>query len=73
MPGWREESCSRPVVVLPDAEPETTTRIISGSAFGWAGQRCLAISVSVTVGEAHEWSRNSIRDVAGSLKVGLAR
>jgi malonate-semialdehyde dehydrogenase (acetylating)/methylmalonate-semialdehyde dehydrogenase len=58
------------VVVLPDAEPETTTRIISDSAFGCAGQRCLAISVAVTVGDAHEWFRNSIRDVAGSLKVG---
>ena len=40
------------VVVLPDADPENTTKIIADSAFGCAGQRCLAVSVTVTVGEA---------------------
>ncbi len=40
------------VVVLPDADPETSTKIIADSAFGCAGQRCLAVSVTVTVGEA---------------------
>ena len=58
------------VVVLPDADPATTTQIISDSAFGCAGQRCLAISVAVTVGEAHGWFRKSIADLGGSLKVG---
>src|SRR5436190_7229657 len=37
------------VVVLPDADMETTTQIVSDSAFGCAGQRCLAISVAITV------------------------
>jgi len=41
-----------PVVVLPDAEMEMAGTIISDSAFGCAGQRCLATSVAVTVGEA---------------------
>ncbi|MGH9941211.1 MAG: aldehyde dehydrogenase family protein, partial [Pyrinomonadaceae bacterium] len=36
-------------VVLPDADLETATQIISDSAFGCAGQRCLAVSVAVTV------------------------
>jgi malonate-semialdehyde dehydrogenase (acetylating) / methylmalonate-semialdehyde dehydrogenase len=58
------------VVVLPDADPETTTRIIADSAFGCAGQRCLAVSVTVTVGEAQKWFRESISAAAGSLKVG---
>ncbi|HWQ52820.1 MAG TPA: CoA-acylating methylmalonate-semialdehyde dehydrogenase [Bryobacteraceae bacterium] len=58
------------VVVLTDADPETTTRIIADSAFGCAGQRCLAVSVAVTVGEAREWFPKSIAEVAGSLKVG---
>ena len=58
------------VVVLPDAEPETTTQIISDSAFGCAGQRCLAVSVAVTVGDSRNWFRKSIADVAGSLRVG---
>ena len=40
------------VVVLPDADMEMTTRIVADSAFGCAGQRCLAASVAVTVGEA---------------------
>jgi len=58
------------VVVLPDADQETTTKIIADSAFGCAGQRCLAVSVTVTVGEAKDWFRESIAAAAGSLKVG---
>jgi malonate-semialdehyde dehydrogenase (acetylating) / methylmalonate-semialdehyde dehydrogenase len=58
------------VVVLPDADPETTTKIIADSAFGCAGQRCLAVSVTVTVGEAKDWFRDSIAASAGSLRVG---
>ena len=58
------------VVVLPDADPETTTRIIADSAFGCAGQRCLAVSVTVAVGEAKDWFRDSIASAAAGLKVG---
>ncbi len=58
------------VVVLPDADRESTTKIIADSAFGCAGQRCLAVSVTVTVGEAKHWFRESIGAAAGSLKVG---
>ncbi|MGA7108986.1 MAG: CoA-acylating methylmalonate-semialdehyde dehydrogenase [Terracidiphilus sp.] len=58
------------VVVLPDADPETTTKIIADSAFGCAGQRCLAVSVTVAVGEAQNWFRESISAAAASLKVG---
>jgi len=58
------------VVVMPDADPETTTQIVGDSAYGCAGQRCLAVSVAVTVGDAKQWFRKSIADLAGSLKVG---
>ncbi|HWE87608.1 MAG TPA: CoA-acylating methylmalonate-semialdehyde dehydrogenase [Terracidiphilus sp.] len=58
------------VVVLPDADQETTTKIIADSAFGCAGQRCLAVSVTVTVGEAKDWFRESIAAAASGLKVG---
>lgn len=58
------------VVVLPDADRDATTKIISDSAYGCAGQRCLAVSVAVTVGEAKGWFPRSITDVAASLKVG---
>jgi malonate-semialdehyde dehydrogenase (acetylating)/methylmalonate-semialdehyde dehydrogenase len=58
------------VVVLPDADPETTTKIIADSAFGCAGQRCLAVSVTVAVGEAKDWFRDAIVSAAAGLKVG---
>jgi malonate-semialdehyde dehydrogenase (acetylating)/methylmalonate-semialdehyde dehydrogenase len=58
------------VVVMPDADPATTTQIVGDSAYGCAGQRCLAVSVAITVGEAKQWFRKSIADLAGSLKVG---
>ncbi len=58
------------VVVLPDADLEMAVRVISESAFGCAGQRCLAVSVAVTVGEAHATFREAIAEVARSLRVG---
>ena len=58
------------VVVLPDADLESTAKIVADSAYGCAGQRCLAVSVAVTVGEAREWFPEMIRETAGSLKVG---
>lgn len=58
------------VIVLPDADMEMTTQIISDSAFGCAGQRCLAVSVAVTVGEAQKPFRDAIASSAAKLKVG---
>ena len=58
------------VIVLPDADMQMATQIISDSAFGCAGQRCLAVSVAVTVGEAQKTFRDSIADAASKLKVG---
>ncbi len=58
------------VIVLPDAEMSTATQIISDSAFGCAGQRCLAVSVAVTVGDAQKIFCDSIADAASRLKVG---
>src|ERR1700678_4577151 len=58
------------VVVLPDADMQMATQIISDSAFGCAGQRCLAVSVAVTVGEAQKTFRDAITDSAANLRVG---
>ena len=58
------------VVILPDADMSMATQIISDSAFGCAGQRCLAVSVAVTVGEAQKTFRDSIADAASSIRVG---
>lgn len=59
-----------PVVIMPDADMETTARIMGDSAFGCAGQRCLAASVAITVGEARNTFKELIADVAVSRKVG---
>jgi len=58
------------VIVLPDADMKMATQIISDSAFGCAGQRCLAVSVAITVGEAQKTFRDSIMASAASLRVG---
>jgi malonate-semialdehyde dehydrogenase (acetylating)/methylmalonate-semialdehyde dehydrogenase len=58
------------VIVLPDADMKMATQIISDSAFGCAGQRCLAVSVAVTIGEAQTIFRDSIAEAAASLRVG---
>jgi len=58
------------VIVLPDADMKMATQIISDSAFGCAGQRCLAVSVAVTIGEAQKSFRDSIAEAAASLRVG---
>jgi len=58
------------VIVLPDADMHMATEIIGDSAFGCAGQRCLAVSVAVTVGEAQKTFRDSISEAASKLKVG---
>ena len=59
-----------PVVIMPDANIETTTQMMGDSAFGCAGQRCLAVSVAVTVGEARDPFTEGIADLAASRKVG---
>lgn len=59
-----------PVIILPDADLEMATRIIADSAFGCAGQRCLAVSLAVTVGAARNPFVEMICDAASSRKVG---
>src|SRR5205085_12138773 len=59
-----------PVIVLPDAEMDMATQIISDSAFGCAGQRCLAVSVAVTIGEAQKTFTDSIAQAASNIHVG---
>jgi malonate-semialdehyde dehydrogenase (acetylating) / methylmalonate-semialdehyde dehydrogenase len=59
-----------PVVILPDADLEMTSRIVADSSFGCAGQRCLAASVAITVGPAHAPFIERMTDVATSRRVG---
>ena len=60
-----------PIIVLPDADMEMTTRIAADSAFGCAGQRCLAASVAVTVGEARHTFTDAIANAAQTRVVGF--
>ena len=59
-----------PIIILPDADMEMTTRITADSAFGCAGQRCLAASIAITVGEARHTYTESIAGAAASRVVG---
>ncbi len=43
------------MVVMPDADPNAVLNALVGSSVGAAGQRCMAISVAVFVGESKQW------------------
>jgi malonate-semialdehyde dehydrogenase (acetylating) / methylmalonate-semialdehyde dehydrogenase len=58
------------MVVMPDAVIDKTVGGIIGSAFGAAGQRCMAGSVVVTVGEAHDRLLPPLRDATEALRLG---
>jgi malonate-semialdehyde dehydrogenase (acetylating)/methylmalonate-semialdehyde dehydrogenase len=59
-----------PVIIMPDADMEMATKIIADSAFGCAGQRCLAVSLAVTVSDARNTFTEMICDAASSRVVG---
>ncbi len=59
-----------PVIIMPDADMEMATKIIADSAFGCAGQRCLAVSLAVTVSDARNTFTELICDAASSRVVG---
>jgi malonate-semialdehyde dehydrogenase (acetylating)/methylmalonate-semialdehyde dehydrogenase len=60
------------LVLMPDADPELTRSGVLGSAFGAAGQRCLAGSLAVLVGSEAEQDRmrDLIVEGAKGLRVG---
>ncbi len=58
------------MIVLPDADPDVVADAVLSSVYGSAGQRCLAGSVIVGVGEAYEPMRERILDGAASLRMG---
>ncbi|BAN48030.1 CoA-acylating methylmalonate-semialdehyde dehydrogenase [Metapseudomonas resinovorans] len=56
-------------IVLPDAHKQQTLNNLAGAAFGAAGQRCMALSVVILVGEAQNWLPELV-EKAKSLKIG---
>ena len=58
------------MVVMPDADMDQATDALMGAAFGSAGERCMAISVAVAVGDAGDALMERLAPRAQSLKVG---
>jgi len=55
-------------VVMPDANKEQSLNALVGAGFGAAGQRCMATSVAVLVGEANKWIPDIV-EKAKTLKI----
>ena len=58
------------VVVMPDADWDRSINVITESFYGCAGERCLAGSVLVPVGEAHREARDRMAASTKALRVG---
>ena len=58
------------VVVMPDADLERSIGVMTESFFGCAGERCLAGSMLVPIGDAHRETRDRMVAAAKALKVG---
>jgi malonate-semialdehyde dehydrogenase (acetylating)/methylmalonate-semialdehyde dehydrogenase len=60
-------------VVMPDADPEMAADALVGAAFGSAGERCMAISVAVFVGDAiADDVLGRMQRKIGAMKVGAS-
>jgi malonate-semialdehyde dehydrogenase (acetylating)/methylmalonate-semialdehyde dehydrogenase len=57
------------MVVMPDADTRNAASALVGAAYGSAGERCMAISVAVAVGEAGDRLVEAVREQLASLKV----
>ncbi len=60
------------MVVMPDADMEQAARALMGAAFGSAGERCMAISAAVAVGDAGDRLIETLAPMVRELKVGPA-
>lgn len=57
------------MVIMPDANQDAAIEGIVGSAFGNSGQRCLAGSVCIAVGDTGEWLIPKLKAAAAKIKV----
>ncbi len=59
-------------IIMPDADVANASEQVSGAAFGAAGERCMALSVAIVVGdrERHDAVVNKIQSCAKKIKVG---
>jgi malonate-semialdehyde dehydrogenase (acetylating)/methylmalonate-semialdehyde dehydrogenase len=58
------------MVVMPDANPELAAQALLGAAYGSAGERCMAISVAVAVGDAGDRLIEALQPIVEKLAVG---
>ena len=58
------------MVVMPDANIEQATDALMGAAYGSAGERCMAVSVAVAVGDAGDRLMEKLAPRVRALKVG---
>ena len=59
-----------PLLIMPDADLESTTQIVTDSVFGNAGQRCLAASLVITIGAANQLFTPALQEAAANRIVG---
>jgi len=58
------------MVIMPDADMDAAADALVSAAYGSAGQRCMAISASVTVGEAGDVLMQKVKERIATLKIG---
>jgi malonate-semialdehyde dehydrogenase (acetylating)/methylmalonate-semialdehyde dehydrogenase len=58
------------LIVMPDADPDLAVKALAASAYGCAGQRCMAGSVAVVVGSIGDTVVDQLCDYAGNFRVG---
>ena len=58
------------MVVMPDANPQLAAQALMGAAYGSAGERCMAISVAVAVGDAGDRLVEALKPMIAALKIG---
>ncbi len=57
-------------IVMPDADPDIAVKALAAASFGCGGQRCMATSIAIPVGEIADSLVNQLADHAGSLSIG---
>jgi malonate-semialdehyde dehydrogenase (acetylating) / methylmalonate-semialdehyde dehydrogenase len=58
------------LIIMPDADIDLATKALAASAYGCAGQRCMAGSVAVAVGSSGDPLVKNLSDYAGKMRVG---
>ena len=60
-----------PVIIMPDSDMEMTAKIIADSVYGCAGQRCLAASNIITVGDSRGLVKDALLEASRNKTTGF--